>query len=52
MVLTEDKQLFIFGSGFSGECGAGDQKDKLVPFKLDILKPGKLKCVDPALDYV
>jgi len=24
MVLTDDKQLYTFGSGYSGECGAGD----------------------------
>lgn len=38
LVLTEDKELYSFGSGSSGECGHGDLKDTLLPKKLEIPK--------------
>lgn len=50
LVITEDKQLYTFGAGEFGECGAGDQKNKLLPTKIDILKPKKKPTGDPAFD--
>jgi len=39
LVKTEDKKLFTFGAGEFGECGHGDQKSKMVPTELSIMKP-------------
>lgn len=53
LVVTDDKQLYTFGAGEFGECGAGDQKNKLVPTRVDIPKPKKKvvgRDFDPALD--
>lgn len=54
LVLTEDKILYTMGAGEFGECGAGDQKNKLIPTKIDIPKPNKKKNpnepFDPELD--
>lgn len=41
LALTEDKELYTFGSGSSGECGHGDNKDTLVPKLLNIPKEKK-----------
>lgn len=41
LVLTEEKELYTFGSGNSGECGHGDNKDTLVPKLLSIPKEKK-----------
>jgi alpha-tubulin suppressor-like RCC1 family protein len=47
IVCTEDKKLFTFGAGEFGECGGGDQKNKLVPTLIDIQKPKKKPTGDP-----
>lgn len=50
VVSTEDKKLYTFGAGEFGECGAGDQKNKLVPTLIEIMKPKKKPTGDPELD--
>ena len=38
LVLTDDKQLYTFGSGQYGECGTGDQSNQSKPVLVKIPK--------------
>ena len=47
LVLTEDQQLYTFGSGVYGECGHGDYGNVHTPKRIEIPKP-KSKGRQPA----
>ena len=38
LVLTEEKEVFSFGSGNHGECGQGDLKDVHIPTFIKLQK--------------
>lgn len=38
LALSDDQELFTFGSGAYGECGTGDNSNLLLPKKLEIPK--------------